>query len=185
MVDVARPSPSDSPNDPVTILVLDDEELTRVLVRRALTPAGWAVVEAGDGLEGLRILEAERPVVDAVLTDLEMPVISGYDVAAVLAQRLPELPVVVMSGRVTDDPRVGAARAVLHKPFAPEELCRTLAPVLEAARAMRTRARQQRAIAADARMLASQQRDLARAMQARSQGLVAAALALHRRPREP
>jgi FixJ family two-component response regulator len=93
-----------------------------------------------------------------VLTDLEMPVISGYDVAVVLAQRLPELPVVVMSGRVTDDPRMGAARAVLHKPFAREELCRALA---------------------------AEQRDLTRATKARSQGSVAAALALHRRPREP
>jgi two-component system C4-dicarboxylate transport response regulator DctD len=184
MVDVARPSPGDSPKDPLTILVLDDEELTRVLVRRALTPAGWAVVEAGDGLEGLRILEA-APVVDAVLTDLEMPVISGYDVAAVLAQRLPDLPVVIMSGHVTDDPRLGAACAVLHKPFAPEVLCQTLAPVLEAARAMRARARQQRAIAAEARALAAEQRDLARAMQGRSQGLVAAALAYHQRPRKP
>jgi CheY-like chemotaxis protein len=185
MVDVARPSPGDSPKDPLTILVLDDEELTRMLVRRALTPAGWTVVEAANGLEGLRVLEAQRPVVDAVLTDLEMPVISGYDVADVLARRLPELPVVIMSGHVIDDPRLGAARAVLHKPFAPAELCDTLAPVLELARAMRARAREQRAYAAEALTIAAEQRDLARAMRERSQGLVAAALALRKRAQEP
>lgn len=102
------------------ILVLDDEEGVRRIVRRMLGECNCRVIEAADGFDGLTALERE-PTVDLVLTDLSMPRIGGLDVVQAVAVRHPGLPVVVMSGN-------SAAMAavpnipVLRKPFSAGEL---------------------------------------------------------------
>jgi DNA-binding NtrC family response regulator len=107
------------------ILVLDDEEGVRSIVRRMLGDCNCRVIEAADGFDGLVLLERD-PSVDLVLTDLSMPRIGGLAVVQRVAVRYPELPVVVMSGN-------GAAMAaapeipVLRKPFTASELFGTLA----------------------------------------------------------
>ncbi len=60
-----------------TILAVDDSRSIRDMVRFALEPLGYAIVEAEDGVEGLERLEAEK--VDLVITDLNMPNMNGIE----------------------------------------------------------------------------------------------------------
>src|SRR4051812_37370577 len=154
-VDAARGPPDGASDDPITVLIMDDEAIVRRLLRRCLEPAGWTVAEAENGLEGLAMLQAGTLPVDAVGTDLDMPLIDGYEVLEVLAGQRPEVPGGIISGSPGARARLAHARAILPKPFLASALLDTLAPVLEAALAMRARARQQRADAQEARTLAA------------------------------
>ena len=64
----------------MTVLVVDDEEGVRMLARRILESAGYAVLEAKNGAEGLKVIEANTPV-DLLMADLDMPVMRGEDMA--------------------------------------------------------------------------------------------------------
>ena len=79
------------------LLVIDDEESVRRLVRRMLGDCNCRILEAADGFDGLMLIERE-PAMDLVITDLSMPRIGGLAVVQSLLRRYPELPVVVMSG---------------------------------------------------------------------------------------
>src|SRR4051794_38301911 len=80
------------------ILVVDDERLNRMLLRRRLTADGHDVVEAADGREALDVLR--REVIDVVLLDLVMPVMDGYEALAGIKAdpALMHIPVIVVSG---------------------------------------------------------------------------------------
>ena len=80
------------------ILVVDDERLNRMLLRKALTLRGHDVTEAADGAEALELLRAEPQ--DVVLLDIVMPVLDGYAaLSAIKADpSLRDIPVIVISG---------------------------------------------------------------------------------------
>ena len=104
-----------------TVVVADDDAPTRVLIRAALEPDGWTVVEASDGVEACESVERLRP--DLVVLDVGMPNLDGLGACARLrAQRSGRhVPVMVITAR--DDPesvsRAYEARATdyLSKPF--------------------------------------------------------------------
>jgi len=85
------------------VLHIEDDEIDRRLVRKALTAAGFEVIEAADGAGGIRQALSARP--DLVLLDIELPDMDGYAVALELRGKLndPEVPIVALSGR--DDRR--------------------------------------------------------------------------------
>lgn len=60
----------------LTVLTVDDSRTMRDMLRHALSAAGWRVVQACDGLEGLDVLARESP--DVVITDINMPNLDGY-----------------------------------------------------------------------------------------------------------
>ena len=60
------------------ILHIEDDPANRLLVRKLLTPAGFEVIDAADGLEGIRLALQERP--DLVLVDIAIPGLDGYEV---------------------------------------------------------------------------------------------------------
>lgn len=117
-----------------TVLVCDDEEILRTLVRAALEPIGCEIVEARDGDESVELARALEP--DLIVLDLMMPGRSGLDVLSELRAetRFAETPVVVLSARAqaADHAAVGAAGATsfLTKPFSPRELCGTVTGLL-------------------------------------------------------
>ncbi|HET7701833.1 MAG TPA: response regulator [Candidatus Limnocylindrales bacterium] len=80
------------------VLVVDDERLNRMVLRRALEADGRAVSEAPDGRVALEILDAEQ--VDVVLLDLVMPEMDGYQTLAALKanEALGHIPVIIISG---------------------------------------------------------------------------------------
>jgi CheY-like chemotaxis protein len=120
-----------------TVLVVEDDSLVRGMVRRALSEAGFRVIEAANGEEALAVVQSETTHVDAVLTDLAMPELGGRQLAQRLIQEWPDLPVVFMSGYADDDVArrglLDAGVAFLEKPLSPDVLTRKMRQVLEGA----------------------------------------------------
>jgi two-component system, NarL family, capsular synthesis sensor histidine kinase RcsC len=100
------------------ILVIDDDPHTRAALAAGLRGAGYAVEEAEGGVAGLALL-SEVPV-DLVLTALDMPGVSGWDVARTVRAWQPELPVVAFSeqagARAADLRERGFVIPVLEEP---------------------------------------------------------------------
>ena len=89
------------------VLVIDDDEEHRTLLRAMLEGAGHQVQEAEDGVEGLRLFGQGRP--DLVFTDINMPGLDGHDVISALRVQHADVPVVAISGGVDE----GSRRAVV------------------------------------------------------------------------
>lgn len=95
-------------NRPACVLVVDDEACVRDVVAGLLRDAGYEVEAAADASAAVAIVE--RTEVDAVLTDVGLPGVSGLDLLATLRRCRPALPVLVMTGDPTE---VGALCANL------------------------------------------------------------------------
>ena len=112
-----------------TVLVIEDDPGVRHLARRTLEAVGYQVLEAEDGVEGLRLVEQHSARLDLVVTDIEMPRLDGISVARELAARHPHIGVVCMSGRLSGtafQERVGLPLPpFLVKPFSFADLTRT------------------------------------------------------------
>lgn len=117
-----------------TVLAVDDERLVLQVWKRALLGIpGVSVLTAQDGEEAMGIL-AQEPV-DLVITDLLMPRMSGYELLIHLYERLPSVPVIVISGEMDLDrypmmERLGALR-ILPKPVSPDRLQRHVRTLLD------------------------------------------------------
>ena len=85
-----------------TILFVDDETAVREIAREVLVRMNFQVVLARDGLEALVWL-AEHPSVHAVITDLHMPNQDGLSFVGILRKILPEIPIIVSSGRLEEE----------------------------------------------------------------------------------
>ena len=109
------------------LLLVEDDEVQRLAMRRVLEGAGWHVQEAGHGLEALRILDGGL-VPDLILLDLKMPQMDGFEFMDVFHQRnlAQQIPVVVIT---SEDPGEEArtrlaqrgVRQVLPKSAYPKE----------------------------------------------------------------
>ncbi len=124
------------PGRPLTVLVVDDEELVRDLVRSVLSQAGYQVRTAAGGRLALEAARATSPPVDLVVLDLTMPDMDGVQAAIGLAQAVPGIRILVTSGYPEHDvlrrfPR-GLVSHFIQKPYRPGEL---LAAVRRAAEA--------------------------------------------------
>ena len=112
----SAPSPSPNHRHRGVVLLADDEEAIRWVGRRFLEADGWTVLEAGDGEEALAIIEAHQGRLSLVITDLNMPKVSGRELAEVLSVFRPGLPVLGITGflsAVSHDRRL----PILPKPF--------------------------------------------------------------------
>lgn len=122
------------PTRPRTILVVDDEEIVRLLVARALNEAGYQVVQASHGAAALTILETRGQDIDLVVCDLVMPALNGRDLARWICQHHPELPILFISGYPQPyleahdlyDPGI----PLLRKPFLPSRLIESVEEAL-------------------------------------------------------
>ena len=79
----------------IAILVVDDEPMMQTLLERILTRDGYRVLTAGDGAQALQILGREP--VSIVISDLQMPVMSGLDLLKTLKKDYPRLGVIIMT----------------------------------------------------------------------------------------
>jgi PAS domain S-box-containing protein len=118
-----------------TVLVVDDEESVRDLVKFVLEQAGFAVLTAADGRTGVEAFERAGRDVDVVLLDLTMPRLSGLESLEELRRLRPGLPVVLMSGYSEQDLRTRCGglepTAFLQKPFYAEHLLAAVRRALE------------------------------------------------------
>ena len=114
----------------ITILVIEDEDAVREMLRATLEHNGFRVLAANGGQEALRLCESEPAPVDVLLTDVVMPGTSGTDLAGYFAVRYPEMRVVRMSGFT--EAMLGEAGLVreeslfLQKPFSRKHLLETI-----------------------------------------------------------
>lgn len=117
-----------------TILLVEDEEGVRNIVRLALEKQGYHVLSAGNGQEALDVLESHAGGIEMLLTDMVLPVMSGRQLAKLLSTRIPELKVIFMTG-YTDNVMVkqvlnNGYHSVLQKPFSMRELLGKVQTVL-------------------------------------------------------
>jgi len=129
----AQPQPSqeaearkDEPRAPKRILTIDDSKTMRDMLRFTLVDAGYDVLQAVDGQDGLDVLRKER--VDVVITDINMPKLDGYGVIRHLRADAgyDDTPILVLSTecdqKTKDIGRDAGATGWLVKPFDPDQL---------------------------------------------------------------
>jgi len=117
-----------------TILLVDDEDVVRGLVREVLLTQGYEVLEAFDG-DGAVLLAARHDgPLDLLLTDVAMPGLSGPEAAELIRRIHPSVQVVFMSGHW--DAAISDEVPFLQKPFTPAVLARTVRHALGGAAAL-------------------------------------------------
>ena len=122
-----------------TVLVAEDEDGVRELLRKVLTEFGYTVLTARHGRDALMLAGDEAADIDLLVTDVVMPEMSGRELVQTLRHRRPDLKVLYVSGYTDDEvlQRGVSGREVelLRKPFAAEELVRRIRALLDDTRA--------------------------------------------------
>jgi two-component system, cell cycle sensor histidine kinase and response regulator CckA len=124
------------PRGKETVLVVEDEVAVRALAARVLREQGYTVLEAGNGVEAIRVAEVHAPAaIDLLLTDVVMPHMGGKAVADQIITLYPTLKVLFISGytdsAIVHHGRLDEGVAFLHKPFTPAVLARKVREVLD------------------------------------------------------
>ena len=131
---------TDTPTTPLPpdvkprVLVVDDEEMVRAVLKAVLTYAGYRVTEAMDGEDAVEQYGKASPPFDLVLLDLHMPRLNGYDALTRIRKLDPKAKAVFLSGGARDSEEQSILHlqnvAFLHKPFENRELLRLVAEAL-------------------------------------------------------
>jgi DNA-binding response OmpR family regulator len=138
MAEVTFSTPPDDPRkktDMQSILVIDDDKLMRLALARILISAGFNVIQAADGDEGLQLYRSQE--FDLVITDLIMPDKEGIQIIRELRKENSKIRIIAMSaggrGGATDYlkwARLMGAKQCLSKPIKREELLNAVTAVL-------------------------------------------------------
>ncbi len=119
-------TPAVSHRASATILLVEDQEGVRSLIRTILIEDGYRVLDAADGLEALTLAAGHPAGIDLLITDLQMPKMSGRELAGRLRQTRPETKVLLISGHtseaVASESTLEAGVSFLPKPFTPSAL---------------------------------------------------------------
>src|SRR2546426_3044117 len=119
-----------------TILVAEDHEGLRELVRRTLTSQGYSVILASNGRDAVRMFKVNSEEIRLVVLDVVMPFLSGPEVYSQMCAIKPDLPVIFMSGHVAEsvslNSKITAGAPFLQKPCTPQALSRTVRNTLDA-----------------------------------------------------
>jgi CheY-like chemotaxis protein len=112
-----------------TVLVVDDDVRILALTGEMLRVAGYRVLKANVASEAVLIFERNGAEIDLVLSDVQMPGLTGPELAGRLRQRSPDLPIVFMTGCTEDS----APPDALQKPFKMEDLWAKISDALNGA----------------------------------------------------
>jgi PAS domain S-box-containing protein len=120
-----------------TLLLVEDEDSVRELVRNVLRESGYRVLEASRGAEALELSELFAGRIDLLVTDVVMPGMSGRELARRLVSSRPQIKVLYISGYADNavwyPGGLDAGGAFLQKPFSPEALARKVREALSSA----------------------------------------------------
>ncbi len=114
---------------------MEDEPGVRQLVQRVLSRRGYDVLDARDVTHASEIASEYAGRIHLLLSDVVMPIMSGPDLAKRIVARRPDIRVLYMSGfasRLSSElGSPGASVNILHKPFTPESLAKTVRECLD------------------------------------------------------
>ncbi len=118
-----------------TVLLVEDDDMVRHLVRESLVRAGYKVMDTSDPLEARRLADKHRGTIHLLITDVVMPKVSGRELAGELARRRASMKVLYMSG-YTDNAIINTGIlhkevAFLQKPFTPAALTEKVRQILD------------------------------------------------------
>ncbi len=118
---LSSPLPETTAPAPANVLLIDDEMTIRSAGSSVLQHLGYTVETAENGKQGLEMIDAKEGSYRLVLLDLAMPVMDGTTALKILRAKYPALPVLLMSGYVSDKLdaliQFGGPTAVIQKPF--------------------------------------------------------------------
>jgi len=117
-----------------TILIIDDAKLLRMIGQDTLERAGYRVLTAEHGKDGLRLLEQQE--VDLILVDIFMPEMEGLELIPLLRKTRPATKLIAISGgsgtmAYLDVAKKLGAHDTLKKPFSPQELLEAVSSQLK------------------------------------------------------
>lgn len=119
-----------------TILIVDDVDNVRTMLSLALKHHGYAVLEAGSGDAALRIASVHQGRIHLMICDLNLPGMSGPEIAQRLLALRPDVRILFMSGHSSDEAvrkgHIARDQTFLAKPFTLEELASKVRNVLAA-----------------------------------------------------
>lgn len=119
-------------NEAKTVLVVEDDQSLRTVIRMVLEHASYEVLEARHGIAALELMETEMP--DLVIADMRMPLMNGVELIGRLrsSPATASVPIVLLSGLVPDPEVSSLANAVVVKPFEPADLLAAISGALKA-----------------------------------------------------
>ncbi|MCE1228940.1 MAG: response regulator [Firmicutes bacterium] len=125
-------NPLKAPGEGARVLVLDDQEIIRLKLRRILEKSGYRVLEVAEAASAMEVIEREK--VDLLLSDIQMPGMNGLELVQSLAHRIPEIAVVMVSGldsvEMATDCLCHGAYGYVIKPFDPNSILIAVANAL-------------------------------------------------------
>lgn len=120
-------------NNPYKLLIIDDNEETLSMIHTYFSKKGYDVVSSSNGLDGLKLFEAEEVGFDLIITDLVMPNISGVAIISIIKKKKPDIPVIAITGW-GEHPEALASEAkadlILSKPLELPELERFITDLI-------------------------------------------------------
>ena len=125
------------------VLIVDDEDNVRKVLRLTLTKAGYDVVEAEHGGKGIEAIGSDDNalMVDVVISDIRMPKINGLEAIAFFQQQYPSVPIIVVTGypdqKMATDLLTRGVFDYLVKPVDKDKLLATVAAAMEQRLALR------------------------------------------------
>ena len=117
------------------ILVIEDQEDNRAILRDLLTASGYELIEAGNGAEGVAMAAAEKP--DLILMDIQMPIMDGYEATRRIKAdpSTAAIPVIAVTSYALsgDEAKTKAAGCdgYVAKPFSPRQMLATIRSFLD------------------------------------------------------
>ena len=114
------------------VLVVDDDELIRQISEQVLSSHGYEVRTASHGFEALALMRKALP--DLIISDLNMPSMSGFELLSIVRRRFPQIPVIAITGEysASSGPEGLLADALFHKgKYTPVQLFTEIQSLLE------------------------------------------------------
>jgi DNA-binding NtrC family response regulator len=132
----------------IRALIVEDSDDMRDLMKLQLEEVGYETLAAADGRAALKYIENDHEVIDLVITDVQMPEVTGHEILAAVRARRGETPVIVITAFGSVEQAVGMVKAgafqYMTKPFNKEKLLGLVAKALEHSAPRREQARLRR-----------------------------------------
>jgi DNA-binding NtrC family response regulator len=110
-------------NKSKNVLIVDDEAAIRMLLCDVVERSGFTAIEAANATEAMSVAQSCTQSIEALVSDIVMPGMSGPDLARNLGAARPGIKVILMSGYTPRPPAMEPGWEFLQKPFSPATLC--------------------------------------------------------------